>query len=117
MSKFVSILAASALSASLIAPAQAGNLANGGWAGERCGEKPAVAVLDLRNPDAFNKSVAGVNEYREKIKKYLDCLVAEANLDIQVITKTVTAEQLAARQADEKIAADAKAANEKFDGK
>lgn len=106
------------LALSLVASsAQAGSLANGNWSNARCGEKPPVASLDLRNPDAYNKSVEGVNIYRQKINVFLDCLVAEGNLDIQLISKAISTEQQGAREALEKVVADAKLASEKFKDK
>lgn len=101
----------------LAASAQAGNLAGGAWSSARCGAKPAAVTVDLRNPDAYNKSLDKVTAYQKDTNTYLDCLVAEGNLDIQLISKAITDEQLAARAARDKILADVKAANEKFDGK
>lgn len=93
---------------------QAGAIANGSWSPSACGPKPEVASLDLKDPDAFNRSVDGVNAYRQKINVYLNCLVKEANADIQTINQAATAAQQAARAADDKIQADLKAAETKF---
>ena len=101
----------------LAGTAEAGNLAGSIWSSARCGTRPAAAAIDQRNPDAYNKSLDKVNAYQKDINVYLDCLVAEGNLDIQLISKLITDEQLAARTAREKILADVKAANEKFDGR
>lgn len=101
----------------LSASVQAGNLAGGAWSSARCGVKPLAVTVDQRNPEAYNKSLDKVTAYQKDTNTYLDCLVAEGNLDIQLISKAITDEQLAARAARDKILADVKAANEKFDGK
>lgn len=105
------------LAASLAGSAQAGILVDGTWNNSRCGARPAVANVDLRDPDAYNKSIDKVTAYQKDTNTYLNCLVAEGNLDIQLISKSITDEQLAASAAREKILADVKKANEKFDGK
>jgi len=101
----------------LTGTAQAGILVDGVWNSSRCGAKPVVANVDLRDPDAYNKSVDKVTAYQKDINTYLNCIVSEGNLDIQLISKSITDEQLAAKTAREKILADVKKANEKFDGK
>lgn len=96
------------------AGAQAGTVASGSWSPAGCGAKPEAPSLDLRNPDAYNKSVEGVNAYRKDIRTYLNCLTQEANADIQAVTRAANAAQQAAREADDKILADVKAADAKF---
>lgn len=113
MNKSVFLIAAMLL----VGSAEAGNLANNAWSSSRCGARPVAATVDQRNPDAFNKSLDKVNAYQKDVNVYLDCLVAEGNLDIQLISKVITDEQLAARADREKILADVRKANEKFDGK
>jgi len=115
MSKLSSFSIATLFAVLTASTAQAGVLADGLWTQSRCGVKPVSPVLDLRNPDAYNKSVEKVGEYQKQINLYLDCVVAEANVDIKQISKAVTDEQLAARAAQEKLIADSKLANEKFD--
>jgi hypothetical protein len=109
-----SALLLSTLSLAAFTAAQAGALANGAWAPANCGTKPVAPQLDLKNPDAFNRSVVSVNAYRQSIRPYLDCLVQEGNADIQAISKSVTAAQQAAKETNDKIQADVKAADEKF---
>lgn len=96
------------------AGAAAGTLANGGWTPSACGAEPAAVRLDLGNPDAYNRSVEKANDYRKSAGVYLDCLVKEANGDIQLITQSAKAAQQAAREADAKILEDAKTADKKF---
>lgn len=98
----------------LATTAHAGSLSNGQWAPAACGVKPEAPTLNLSNEDAYNKSVDGVNTYRLAARNYLDCLVKEANADIQSVTKQATAAQQATRDADDKIKADVKKAEEKF---
>lgn len=93
---------------------QAGAISGGAWSPVSCGTKPIPPVLDLSSADAYNKSVDSVNAYRQAIRPYIDCLVKEANADIQAVTKSATVEQQAAKAANDKIQADVKAAEEKF---
>ncbi|WP_079436575.1 hypothetical protein [Zoogloea sp. LCSB751] len=117
--KLTLVLATAALSASLTA--HAGKIDNGSWT-HACGPRPAEVNLDLKNPDAFNKSVGAVNTYRQAQRAWLDCLQKEGNADIQatsqVISQFINAEAQTAKQINDKIAADAKTADAKFgDGK
>ncbi|MBS0348780.1 MAG: hypothetical protein JSR69_20215 [Proteobacteria bacterium] len=109
------ILATAGLAVTL--PAHAGKIDNGSWT-HACGPRPAEVSLDLKNPDAFNKSVGTVNTYRQTQRAWLDCLQKEGNTDIQatsqIISQFINAEAQAAKQANDKIAADAKAAEAKF---
>jgi hypothetical protein len=94
--------------------AKAGTLANGDWTPSKCGAAPAEIKLNLKDPDAFNLSIEGVTAYRQASLTYVDCLAQEANADIQTITKAAKAAQQAALDADAKIKADVKAADQKF---
>jgi hypothetical protein len=110
-----------ALAAAVTLPAHAGRIDNGTWA-HACGPRPATVNLDLKNADAFNRSVSAVNTYRQTQRAWLDCLQKEGNADIKatsdLISQTINSEAHAAREANEKIAADAKTADNKFgDGK
>lgn len=105
--------------ASTANPALAGHIDNGTWA-HACGPRPAAVSLDLRNTDAFNKSVGTVNTYRQAQRAWLDCLQKEGNADIkatsELISQTINSEAQLAREANDRIAADAKAADSKFGG-
>lgn len=114
MRSSIPALLLSALSLLASFSAEAGTLSGGTWAPTGCGAKPATPQLDLKDPDTFNRSVAGVNTYRQNIGPYLDCLVKEANADIQTVTKGAQAAQQAVKDANDKIQADVKAADEKF---
>ena len=76
--------------------------------------RPTAPTRDLKDTDAYNRSVEGVNAYRQAIRGYIDCLVKEANADIASVTRSANAARQAAVDANEKIASDVKAANEKF---
>lgn len=98
-----------------LAPAaQAGVIVSGAWSPATCGPKPEAPQLNLANADAYNASVANVNTYRQAIRPYLDCVVKEANADIQAITQAATATQQGAKATNDRIQADVKAAEEKF---
>lgn len=101
----------------LTAPAVAGTLADNLWNSARCGSRPLVVSVDLRDAEAYNQSLEKVNVYQREINRYLDCLVAEGNSDIQLITKVITTEQLAALKDREKLLADVDKASKKFDAK
>jgi hypothetical protein len=94
--------------------AEAGTLANAGWLPSNCGSAPVAVKLDLSNLDAYNHSVGGVNNYRKSSRTYVDCLIQEANSDIQAITKAAKSAQQAALDADNKILEDEKEAEKKF---
>ncbi|MCB5188152.1 hypothetical protein LG200_09070 [Methylobacillus caricis] len=109
--KLIAIVAIAAYSMSNLT--EAGTLTEGNWSSIKCG-KPIAPTLNLTDEDAYNDSVLAVNAYRQKIKPYLDCIVDEANADIQAINNQVKKEQLAIQEANNKISEDAKSAGEKF---
>jgi len=82
---FLSLLSLITVTAS---GAEAGTLADSGWTPSGCGPAPAVSQLDLNSLDAYNKSVEAVNAYRKNSHVYVNCLIQEANNDIQTITKS-----------------------------
>ncbi|MFT3930991.1 MAG: hypothetical protein QM709_11930 [Spongiibacteraceae bacterium] len=92
----------------------AGSLSGGTWTPSGCGTAPKEYKLDLSNPDAFNASVQGVNQYRQSSRDYVECAAQEANNDIQTITRAAKAAQQARLDAEQKIADDVKAADKKF---
>lgn len=108
------LLSAAIASALFAAPSRAGVIGKGDWTPSACGARPQAPALDLKNADAYNRSVDGINTYRQAIKQYIDCLVTEANADIQAVSKSATEAQRRAREANEKILADVKRAEEKF---
>ncbi|RZL10940.1 MAG: hypothetical protein EOP40_04550 [Rubrivivax sp.] len=107
-------LMAAACTLLLATAAHAGTVTDGQWTPSGCGAAPQAPQLDLSNADRYNRGVEAVNTYRQAIRPYLDCVVKEANGDIQVIGQSATAAQQAAKVANEKIQADVKTAQEKF---
>lgn len=97
--------------------AYAGTVDGSAWV-HGCGPRPDAVSLDLKNVDAYNKSIGAVNAYRQAQRGWLECIQNEGNADIrrtsQVISEYVNAEAKAAREANERLAADAKAAEAKF---
>ena len=94
--------------------AEAGTLSSNGWAPTGCGAEPVAAKLDLSNLDAYNVSVGVVNTYRKNSRIYVDCLIKEANSDIQSVTKAAKAAQQAVHDSDDKIFEDEKSAAKLF---
>ena len=97
-------------------PAMAGSLTNASWTpSEACGVKPALPTIDDSSIEAYNKSVAAINEWQKKANAYYECLVKEANADNAVIAETANREQEAYRQAVQIIGEKAAAAKNKLD--
>jgi len=94
--------------------AEAGTIVNNNWTPSGCGPAPVPASLDLANLDAYNASVGAVNDFRKNNSTYVNCLIREANSDIQTITKSAKSAQQAAHDTDDKIIEDEKVAEKKF---
>jgi hypothetical protein len=94
--------------------AEAGTITNNNWTPSGCGPAPVAASLNLTNLDVYNASVGAVNDFRKNNRTYVDCLIHEANSDIQSITKSAKSAQQAAHDADDKIIEDEKVAEKKF---
>lgn len=93
---------------------QAGTLSGGAWTATGCGVRPATPTLDLKDSDAFNRSVDVVNAHLKAIRAYVDCLTAEANADLQAVSQSATATQTSVREARDRLLADVKAAEQKL---
>lgn len=94
--------------------ATAGTLAQKDWQPTACGTKPSIAALDLSTVDAYNKSVGIINAYRPAIRNYVNCVVNEANSDLQTITAAATAVRQDATTVEDDISAQLKAAEAKL---
>jgi len=94
--------------------AEAGAVVNNAWTPSSCGPTPVAPKVESSNNDAFNRSVDAVNLYRKNLRTYQDCLIQEANSDIQTITKSAKDSQQTTKDADEKIIAEVKAADKKL---
>ena len=73
--------------------AQAGSLNNGEWKTTTCGEKPVPPQVDVRDIDAYNKSVTAINLWQQQSATYLGCQVKEANEDSKTISDKANGEQ------------------------
>ena len=71
----------------------AGSLTNGVWASSHCGAKPETPLVDDKDVDTYNKSVANINDWQQKAKPYYACLVNEANVDNGVVIESANREQ------------------------
>ena len=57
----------------------AGTLANSTWTPSgACGAKPEEPVIDDSDVEAYNKSVAAINEWQQSARRYYECLNKEA---------------------------------------
>lgn len=83
--------------------AQAGSLINGEWKTSHCGQKPIPPEVDVRDIDAYNKSVTAVNEWQKQSGTYFECQVKEANEDNKAIAEKANAEQAFYRKSVEDI--------------
>ena len=97
--------------------ATAGTLLNGGWKPNSCGIKPIAPTIDDSSVEAFNKSVAAINNWQQQAKTYFECLIKEANADNSVIADTANREQSDYRQSVEKISNAANDAKKKLEKK
>jgi hypothetical protein len=109
---FIAVLMCLAASA-----AHAGTLVNGNWTPAGCGVKPEAPTIDAQDVDAYNKSVAAINEWQQQARTYYDCLIKEANADNAAIADTANREQGGYREVVEKVGAAAEAAKKKLDSK
>ena len=96
-------------------PALAGSLATGQWTLGSCGDKPAPPVVNVRDADAYNKSVKLTNEWQEKASVYYDCVIKEANADTAAITAKANSEQAEYKQTFEGIVSALDAAKKKLE--
>lgn len=98
-----------------VGSANAGTLVSGNWVPAGCGVKPEAPVVDDKDADAYNKSVAAINDWQQKARTYYECLIKEANADNAVIADTANREQAGFRETVGKIGAAVEAAKKKLD--
>jgi hypothetical protein len=107
-----------ALAAILSGAAQAGTLDHGTWSPSGCGEEPvAPAGLNLSSPAAFQESLKWVKAYEDRIGKYTDCMVGEANADHNAISDAVNGKEQQVKDFFDKANADSKRAQSVLGGK
>jgi hypothetical protein len=95
----------------------AGTLVNGKWSLTNCGNKPEAPAIDQTNVEAFNQSVAKINDWQQQAKVYYACLVQEANADNAVIADTANAAQAEYRATTERIGREAGTTKKKLESK
>lgn len=103
--------------ASVAGPAYAGSISNGKWSPIGCGNNPEVPLIDKSSVDAFNNSIAAINDWQQKSRTYLECLINEANADNKLIADSANKEQEQYREKLEKISTAAKAASNAMEQK
>lgn len=92
----------------------AGTLKNGNWSPSGCGSVTDAPLVDDSSIDAYNNSLAAINEWEQASAIYFNCLVNEANQDSKAISNGATREQLNFRQTLEAIKASADQARARF---
>jgi hypothetical protein len=93
----------------------AGTLTNGVWTPSNCGAKPVTPVVDDKDVDTYNKSVANINDWQQKAKAYYACLVNEANVDNGLVIENANREQAEYKKSFETIKAALDVAAKKVD--
>lgn len=92
----------------------AGTLGNGKWTPGKCGASPEVPVISGENVDVYNAGVEAANIWQQESRKYLECMVNEANNDNSLISETAKREQETYLQQLEKISTDSKIIGEQL---
>lgn len=83
----------------------AGSLKNGLWTTSKCGSLSAAPMVNDSSVDAYNNSVAAINNWQQASSAYLDCMVKEANADNNAIAEAANKEQANYRQIEEMLKA------------
>jgi hypothetical protein len=112
--KGIILLAASAALATTLT-ANAGVLKDGSWLAGGCGAMPEAPVIDSSSAEAFNQSIARLNDWQKQIQIYHDCTVKEANADSSAINQGATQEQARINEAVEKMNKEVTAAKKKVE--
>lgn len=95
--------------------ANAGTLENGTWSASGCGKMPDTPVVESGSVDAFNRSIATINDWQKQIQTYHDCMIKEANADSAAINKAANSEQTRINEALEKVNKEAAAGKQKVE--
>jgi hypothetical protein len=95
--------------------ANAGTLENDAWSASGCGKMPDTPVVESSSVDAFNRSVAKINDWQKQIQTYHDCMIKEANADSAAINKAANSEQTRINEAVEKVNKEAAAGKQKVE--
>jgi hypothetical protein len=97
--------------------ASAGTLENGTWRPDGCGPVPETPAIVSSSADAFNQSIAAVNEWREKLRAFDECMINEANQDGAAIAEAAKAHQQRYQDASARLSDELAAARDQFEGK
>ena len=76
---------------------------------------PPTPIIDSSSAEAFNKSIAAINDWQKQLLAYHDCMVKEANADNAAISQAATTEQKRINEAIEKVNQDATAGRQKVE--
>lgn len=95
----------------------AGTITKGVWSPSGCGAEPVLPKINQTTADSYNKSVATINDWQQKIGAYSACVVKEANEDNASIAKSANEKQAKLQGLTEKVHADTEAAKTKLDTK
>jgi len=99
-------------------PADAGKLEHGSWSPSGCGPVPAAPTgLNLASAAAYQESLKWVKDYQDKVNKYNDCMVTEANSDNDAINDFVHNQQQSTQALFDKMSEQSKRAQTLFGGK
>ena len=98
-------------------PTHAGTLQNKHWTANGCGKPPNAPIISDSDIDAFNLSIAAINDWQQKSKSYFECVVQEANADNALIVETTNNAQTHYRQTLEKLSKDAATIGQSFEQK
>lgn len=90
--------------------AHAGQFTQDRWSSTTCGSLPAAPAVNGTNDTTYNASVTAANAYLPQLRDHLDCVIKEANADVQRVSQGAQATQQAAAAAREKLLADLKSA-------
>lgn len=92
----------------------AGTLKNGTWSPTGCGSLSDAPGIDDSSIDAYNNSIAAINNWEQASAIYFNCLVNEANQDNKTISSSANREQLNHQQILEAIKASLEQARARF---
>jgi len=92
----------------------AGTLNNGVWSSKNCGKQPDAPIINDSDIDAYNLSIAAINDWQQKSRSYFECVIQEANADNKLIVDSTNQAQATYKETLEKITAGAEAAAKSF---
>jgi hypothetical protein len=93
----------------------AGTINKGVWSPSTCGAEPMPPKLNQATVDAYNKSIAIINDWQKKVSDYNTCVVKEANEDNGVIAKSANERQQRLQALTDKVHTETEAAKAKLD--